>query len=35
MDSWKKFSETSIPNKEYFYSQLNKQGITDEDYPHA
>ena len=35
VDSWKKFSETSLPNKESFYSELNKEGITDEDYPHA
>ena len=35
MDSWKKFSETSLPNKDFFYSELNKEGITDEDYAHA
>ena len=32
MDSWEKFNETSLPNKEYFYSELNKEHITDEDY---
>ena len=35
MDSWKKFSETSLPNKESFYSEVNKEGINDEDYAHA
>ena len=32
MDSWEKFNETSLPDKESFYSELNKEGITDEDY---
>ena len=35
MDSWEKFNETSLPDKESFYSKLNKEGITDEDYAHA
>ena len=35
MDSQEKFSEISLPNKESFYSELNKEGITDEDYAHA
>ena len=35
MDSWEKFDETSILDKEAFYSELNKEGITDEDYAHA
>ena len=35
MDGWGKFSETSLPNKESFYSKLNKEGITDEDYVHV
>ena len=35
MDSKEKFSETSLPNKESFYSELNKENITDEDYAHA
>ena len=30
MDSWKKFNETSLPDKESFYSELNKEGIADE-----
>ena len=35
MDSWKRFKEESLPDKEYFYSELNKEHITDEDYTHA
>ena len=35
MDSWKRFKEESLPDKEYFYSELNKEHITDEDYAHA
>ena len=35
MDSWEKFNERSLPDKEYFYSQLNLECITDEDYVHA
>ena len=35
MDSWEKFSETSLPDKKAFYSELNKEGITDEGYAHA
>ena len=35
MDSWKRFKEESLPDKEYFYSKLNKENITDEDYAHA
>ena len=35
MDSWEKFNETSIPDKETFYSELNKECITDEYYAHA
>ena len=32
MDSWEKFNETSLPDKIAFYSKLNKEAITDEDY---
>ena len=32
MDSWKRFKEESLPDKEYFYSELNNEHITDEDY---
>ena len=35
MDSWGKFNETTIPLKEAFNSNLNLEGITDEDYNHA
>ena len=35
MDSWENFNETSLPNKEFFYSELNKEDITDKDYAHA
>ena len=35
MDSWERFNEESIPDIEYFYSDLNKEGITKEEYEHA
>ena len=35
MDSWKRFKEESLPDKESFYSKLNDEHITDEDYAHA
>ena len=35
MDSWEKFDETSLPDKETFYSILNMEDITDVDYRHA
>ena len=35
MDSWKRFNETSLPDKEAFYSNLNMEDITDIDYNHA
>ena len=31
-DNWKKFNETSIPEKENLYSHLNIEDITDADY---
>ena len=34
MDSWKRFKEESLPDKESFYSELNNEHITDEDYAH-
>ena len=34
MDSWEKFNETELPDKESFYSELNNEGITDKDYAH-
>ena len=35
MDNLEKFSETSLPDKEAFYSELNKDSITDEGHEHA
>ena len=35
MDSWERFKETSLPDKEYFYGELDKEGITDEEYAHG
>ena len=35
MDSWERYDETSLPDKEGFYSELNLKGITDKDYNHA
>ena len=34
MDSWERFNETSLPNKKYFYSNLNMENIDDIDYRH-
>ena len=34
-DSWEKFDETTLPPKEAFYSNLNLEDISDEDYAHA
>ena len=35
MDDWEKVNETLLPEKEYFYSQLNMEDLTDADYTHA
>ena len=35
MDSFEKFNKTELPTKEEFYSILNNDHITDEDYSHA
>ena len=35
MDSWEKFDETTLPPKEAFYSNLNLEDISDEDYVHV
>ena len=35
MDSFEKFDEAQLPRKEDFYSILNDQHISDEDYNHA
>ena len=35
MDNWERFNETSLPSKESFYSNLNKENIDDIDYRHG
>ena len=35
MDSWERFNETSLPDKEAFYSSLNMEDITDVGHRHA
>ena len=35
MDSWERFNEISLPDKEAFYSKLNMEDITDVDCKHA
>ena len=35
MDSWEKFDQTLLPPKKDFYSNLNLENISDEDYSHA
>ena len=35
MDSWKRFEEGSLPDKESFCNELNNKHITHEDYEHA
>ena len=35
MGDWEKFNETTLPEKEEFYSNLNMEDITDADYMHA
>ena len=35
MDSWERFDETSLPDKETSYSSLNMEDITDADHRHA
>ena len=35
MDTWQRFDETSLPDKEAFYSNLNMEDITDIDYRHG
>ena len=35
MDSWERFNETSLPDKEAFYSNLNIEDITEVDHRHA
>ena len=35
MNTWEKFDEESLPNKEDFYSSLNMEEIPYVDYMHA
>ena len=35
MDEWERFNETSLPNKESFYSNLDMEDIKDFDCNHA
>ena len=35
MDSWERFNETSLPDKEAFYSNLYMEDITDVNYKHV
>ena len=35
MDSFEKFNQTELPNKDQFYSIQNDQHITDDEYDHA
>ena len=35
MDSWERFNETSLPDKEASYSNLNMEDIADVDHRHA
>ena len=35
MDDWEKLNQTSLPEKEDFYSRRNMEDITDADYAHG
>ena len=35
MDSWERFNETSLSDKEAFYSKLNEEGISNINYAHG
>ena len=35
MDDWENFNETSLPEKEDFYSHLNMEDVTDADQAHV
>ena len=35
MNSWKRFNETELPSKDKFYSALNLEDISDDDYAHV
>ena len=34
MDSWKRFKEKELPSKDKFYSTLNLEDISADDYAH-
>ena len=35
MDSWERFEEEALPEKDAFYSKLKMEHISDEGYKHA
>ena len=35
MDGWKRFNETELPSRDKFYSTLNLEDISDDNYVHA
>ena len=35
INSWERFDETSLPDKEAFYGSLNMEGLLSVDYRHA
>ena len=35
MDNWQKFEEKPLSNRESFYSNVNIEGITRQDYKHT
>ena len=35
MESWEKLDETALPPEKDFYSNLNLEGTSDEDYAHV
>ena len=35
MDSWEKFQENALPPKKAFYSNLNLEDISDDDYKYV
>ena len=35
MDEWEKFNQSSLTEKEKFYSNINMEDIADVDYMHA
>ena len=35
MDEWERLTEAKLPDKEKFYSSLNDNNVTEEEYEHA